>query len=468
MVHAHDQEQNISTKMVRASFGAVIGLDLHGFVDGWIGDLWGISRGWFLGMVFLGFLGVLWRLIPDLPAFAFAWVVGTAPIWVFPVALSGAWKSWLWYKRALYIATRKPVLLEVKMAREIVKSPRAMEMALAQLWFDAGETTFYHRVWKGQVRPYFSFEIASFGGDVRFYIWVWEPYRSALEAAMYAQYPEIELVEAEDYATKFEYDSEVHSVFCTDWRYEPKSDAYPIRTYVEFELDKDPKEEYKADPLAQPLEFLSSIKPDEQVWMQIIITMCKDVRRKPGGKWWETESRYEGMIKDEIDKIRRETVGDSEKEKWRSFVRIQQYRQTEQIRTMDRNMGKHPFNVGARAVYISSPEHFGPGGYMTTRWIWRPVGNAQWLNQMRPRRWHNPFDYPWQDLWDMRWDLHARRFFDCFRRRSHFYPPYSLPHNMMSTEVIATLWHPPSGGVRTPGVQRIPAKKAAPPPNLPM
>jgi len=131
-------------------------------------------------------------------------------------------------------------------------------------------------------------------------------------------------------------------------------------------------------------------------------------------------------------------------------------------------MGKHIFNVGSRGVYIADPASFGAAGYTSVRWIWRPMGNPQYLNQMRPRRWHNPFDYPYQDLWDMRFDLHARRFFDAYRRRSHFYAPWSLPHNMMSTEVIATLWHPPSGGILAPGLKRIPAKKVSPPANLPM
>ena len=95
------------------------------------------------------------------------------------------------------------------------------------------------------------------------------------------------------------------------------------------------------------------------------------------------------------------------------------------------------------------------------------MGNKVEWNQMRPRRWHTPFDYPYQDLWDLRWNLHARRFFDCYRRRAHFYSPYILPDNVMSTEVLATFWHPLSSAIASPGVERIPSKKAEPPSNLP-
>jgi len=86
-------------------------------------------------------------------------------------------------------------------------------------------------------------------------------------------------------------------------------------------------------------------------------------------------------------------------------------------------MGKLPFNVGARGVYIAPPEDFHASKYTGIRWLWRPIANPQWGNQMRPRRWSNAFDYPWQDLWDMRWNSQSRRFFDVFRRRSHFYTP---------------------------------------------
>jgi len=174
--------------------------------------------------------------------------------------------------------------------------------------------------------------------------------------------------------------------------------------------------------------------------------------------------------KDEIERIRLSAVGETPEEREEPFrrgLRVPQFRQSEQVKAIDRNMGKLPFNVGARGVYIAPPDTFNAASYTGIRWIWRPIANPQWGNQMRPRRWHNSFDYPWQDLWDMRWNNMAQRFFDCYRRRAHFYTPWVLPHNMMSVEALATLWHPPSSAIASPGLERIPAKKAEPPPNLP-
>jgi hypothetical protein len=293
-----------------------------------------------------------------------------------------------------------------------------------------------------------------------------------MESSLYSYYPELEIIEAEDYASKFHYDPDKHEVFATDWRLEPRNDAYPFRTYVDFELDKDPKEEYRVDPIAHVLERLSNLRPDEQGWLQIIFTMSKDNRRKKNGYWWETENRYEGLVKEEVDKLIRETspkdpADRTAEDAWKFAARVPRYRYTQTVQAMERNMGKHIFNVGVRGAYICDADKFASGGYTGVRWIWRPYGNVQYMNQLRPRRWANPFDYPWQDFKDIRWKLMNRRFFDAYRRRAYFYSPWIIPHNMMSTEMIATLWHPPSSAAVAPGLERIPAKKAEPPPNLP-
>ena len=469
MILEHEQKGQIGSADLRNIIAKTFGGDFHVFIEDVIGGYWGISRYLFLSILFVGLLSVLSLQIPNLPLFAVEWLIGTAPVWIPIVSVISAWNVWGWYTHALYISKIDATLLEVKIPRDLVRSPRAMENALSKLWTDSGETTFLNRVWQGQVRPFFSLEIASFGGDVHFYIWCWRGWRSVVESALYAYYPELEIVEAEDYAVKFRYDPAVHECFATDWRYEPRNDAYPIKTYVDFELDKDPKEEYKLDPFAQVLERLSTLKPTEQMWIQIIITMCRDVTHKEGTRWWQTAPRYETLLQGEVDKIRKESLGDpSEKgEEWRRFSRMQQFRQTELIRSIDRNLGKHPFNVGMRGVYIADLKNFGSPGYTGIRWIWRPFGNPQYANQLRPRRWGNAFDWPWQDLFDKRWIHHHQRFFDVYRRRSHFYTPWIFPHNMMSTEVLASIWHPPSRSISAPGLERISAKKAEPPINLP-
>ncbi|MBI5644986.1 hypothetical protein HY970_02700 [Candidatus Kaiserbacteria bacterium] len=460
--------------------------DLDEWVE-WMGD-WGLSRALMLWLLYIGLFFVLSEMVPNLWLFTFNWMVGTAPIWL-PAALwIAGWMTWVWYIQSLYLSGRKPILLEVKMPREITKSPRAMELVYTAFNLSSGETTFIHRGWKGQVRPFFSFEIASFGGEIHFYIWCWNNYKNTVEGTMYAQYPEVEIVEVEDYASKFQFDPDKHNCWGVEWplmsyikglNWTFKINAYPIRTYVDFELDKDPKEEFKVDPLAQVLEFMSNIKPYEQLWIQIIIRKCGKI----GGilKTQEQDNLWKDMVEKEVNKLRAqsatvpkdvaeavlEDMGESVDDP--SPIRGQarpSWKHQQMIQSMERNLGKYPFEVGTRGIYWTEKELHGPT-FTGFRWIWRAFGNPQYATHLRPRRWHCDFDYPWQDFHGLRWTNQTRRVHDAYRRRLFYHSPWILPTNILTNEVLASIWRPISSTIKTPGIERIPATKAEPPANLP-
>lgn len=443
--------------------------------DTWLDwfDGWGISRGGILIVSYFGLFGSAIYTTPEFLPLMFGWLAGTLPIWA-PIAALGAFsKLWMWYVQSLYAYKKEnPILLEVKMPKEIMKSPRAMELIYSNLWIRSAETTFIDRAWGGGHRPHFSFELVSFGGEVHFYIWTRKALRNVIESNMYAQYPEVELHEVEDYAEKFEYDPSKHGAFVTEYRLEPVRDgedgpyarqnAYPIKTYVDYELDQDPKEEFRVDPFAQVVEVLSSIQPYEQMWIQIIIRSHLDVKD------------WKGLVIHEIDRLRAESATLSEEaldhfdydEKRPPHPRPA-WRHQEMMKSMERNLGKLPFDLGGRAIYWAPKEKMNSATFTAMRWIWRPFANPHFMSMWRPRRYHNIFDYPWQDFRGLRDILFTRRGVDAFRRRSYFHSPWKVPYNVQSTEVLATLWHPPSGSVKSPGLQRLPSKKSEPPPNLP-
>jgi hypothetical protein len=451
---------------------------------------WGISRGTSCMILFAGLFWVLSLEIPHLALFTLTWLLGTAPIWL-PIGLLIAFRVvWIKYVQAHFLAGRKPVLLEMKVPRDISKSPRAMEVALTNLWISSGETTFIDRGWKGQVRPYFALEIASFGGDIHFYVWCWGNYRNFVEQAIYGQYPEVELYEVEDYASKFVLDPKKHWCFATDWRKEPpgnygeygsgfdRIDAFPLKTYIDYELDKDPKEEFKVDPLGTVLEFMGSLKPDEQIWVSLVIRRC--------GKYnifntKERDNEWRDMTKEEVEKVRTKAAlvpknvletemkkVDLDPEEDRPPQIRPSWMQNQLMQSMERNLSKLPFEFVGHGVYITTGEIRGPF-FTSVRWMWKPFGNPNFSSYLRPRRWHNPFDYPWQD-WNgyRRNTVMPERFLDCYRRRGGFHTPWIIPTNILTVEELATIWHPPSRTVEVPGLERIPATKAAPPANLPM
>lgn len=444
--------------------------------DAWIDliDGYGFSRALFLCIVYAGFLLVLSLQIPNLPLFAFGWIIGTAPIWLPIAMIIGYYHIWVWYVRSYYIFNLKTVLLEMKLPREITKSPRAMETAISQFWAYTGTTTFVYRIWLGQVQPWYSLEIASFGGEVHFYVWVWKLHQQNVEAALYSQYPEIELHEVEDYSQKFVYDPKTQTCHSMLWRLESSMkdryiDAYPIKTYIDLELDKDPKEEFKIDPLANVVEFLSSIKPTQQIWIQIILTGATKI-----GILVQREHDWKHKVEEEVQKVRRlaaifppESATQLSDYETR-FVRPRPtWTQEHQLETMQRNLGKWPFEVAMRGIFISPHAEVGRI-YWDLRWVWRAFANPQYMTQLRPRGWHTIMtDYPWQDLHDIRWEILTYRFIDAYRRRSAFYSPWQYPTNILTSEVLASIFHPPSSAIKAPGLRRISATKAPPPADLP-
>ncbi|MEN9561253.1 MAG: hypothetical protein RIQ56_526 [Candidatus Parcubacteria bacterium] len=441
----------------------------HGFLE-WIGE-WGVSRALTLWILFFGLYSILFFQVPNLIEFTAWWLIGTSPIWLPVMLFIGGLRAFLNYVRSAFLATRKPVLLEIKIPREITKSPRAMEQVIGALYVNSGQTTVIDRGWLGTVRPWFAFEVASFGGEVHFYAWCWGTYRRLLESAIYAHYPEVELIEVEDYASKFVYDPHVHKGFCGDYLYFGQGwpgDEYPIKSYIDFELDKDPKEEYKVEPLADMFEVLSSLKPHEQIWIQINIRCAIGngvFTPKSSGAAWTAR------VKKAVEQLRIEAAVFSEdthltEAQARSARPRGTWRHTEMMMAMERHLGKQPFEVGMRHIYLSSGEFHGPT-YTAVRWIWRALNSPNYFNYIRSRRGHNPWDYPWQDFRNWRWNLTTKRYIDAMRRRSFFYTPWETEAQVMSTEMIATLYHFPSSTVKAPGIQRIAAVKAAPPPNLP-
>jgi hypothetical protein len=451
---------------------------------------WGISRGLLLWVFYIGLLFVLRLEIPQLPLFAVEWLIGLAPIWL-PITLYYAgYAAWVWYIQSFYLAGRDPILLEMKVPRDVFKSPRAMELAIIPMNLSSGETTFINRGWQGGVRPFWSFEIASFGGEVHFYVWTWRGFRPLVESSIYSYYPEVELVEVEDYAAKFRFDPSIHDCYCTEWRKESFREAhvdgsvpsngsmdlnpYPIKTYVEFELDKDPKEEFKIDPLAETVEFFSSIRPEDQVWVQIAI---REAGRPSTHVFFGANDRQTHLekAKEQVRAVRVESVLVPNQREQQPDIDIGRgargaatVRHQRLVEAMDRNMDKYLFEVGIRGWIVSTKEvtsHY----YNGMRFMWRPMGDPNVSTWLRPRRWHPPFDYPWQDYKNLRWNLAARRFLDAYRRRLFFHSPWRTYEEPMilSGEEIATIWHPIARAIAAPGVQRLPAKKAEPPANLP-
>lgn len=395
------------------------------------------------------------------------WInAGIVMLYLLPIPLAiWFWKLYLLYIRTDYLASLNWLLLEIKLPEEVTKSPAAMEVVLAALHQTAAGNL-KDQYTEGKVRPWFSLELVSLGGTVHFYIYTQDRFKNAIESQIYSQYPTAEIYEVDDYTQFVPYGAtgSTWSIWGLEFQF-TKDDPYPIKTYVDYGLDKDPKEEYKVDPMTPMLELLGSLTPSEQMWIQIPIMATVD-RRKKAGTWFGKEGwkeQGEAEIKKIMEKYAKEEEGGK---KSVELPRVPKHEQ-DTIDAINRNISKYGFDCGIRMMYLAPDEHF-----VGTN-IPRMIGSlkqfgSQSLNGFKPLR-TTSFDYPWQDPFGGRVAMVKRQMFEAYRRRGYFYWPFKgLKFMVMNTEELATIYHFPGQVAETPTLDRIPSKRGEPPANLPL
>ncbi len=168
-------------------------------------------RAYFFRASAVGFVayGIWWQeMFAQIFLISAAWARELMPLWVPLLLIFVFVPLWLRYVRAGFFEKTGYVLLEIKLPREILRSPKAMELFFSGAVWSRGSVTYVDTFWDGKVGPWYSFEIASFGGDVKFFIWVWPKLRKIIETQIYAQYPTVEISEAPDYAARYPYGPE--------------------------------------------------------------------------------------------------------------------------------------------------------------------------------------------------------------------------------------------------------------------
>ena len=405
----------------------------------------------------------------------FSLVLFTAPIWMPPILVYFAFQRWVEMRRSDTIKGTDTVLLELRLPRDTLKTPLAMELIFANMHMGSGESTWYKKWWLGRIRAWWSVEIVSLGGQVRFFLWTRTGMRRGIESFFYAQYPGIELIEAEDYSRLFDPTAKENEMFGAEFRL-LKPDPYPIKTYTEYGLDRaGAKPEEQIDPLAQIIELMASLGPKEQLWLQIIFRQTKSEKfgskKSVDGKafTWKDEAT------ELIEKIRASTMKEGsyvdpvtgKVQKTQGFPNPSKG-QSEAMAAIEKNISKPGFDVGIRAIY-SAPKDAYQGsmiGFLLS--MFNPFNN-QAYNVLGPLSLFSAKfnDYPWEDRHGHHKAEEEKNITEYYRRRAYFHSPYIGPWMILSSEELATLFHVPSSSVATPSLPRIQSATSGAPSNLP-
>lgn len=401
---------------------------------------------------------------------------------------------WMHYIQADFISGITWTILEIVPPRDVLRSPKAMELFLTNALYHSSIKSGLELYWQGAVWFWFSLEIASIEGQVHFYIRVPSRVKELVEVQMYAQYPQAQVKEVDDYTLAVDEISPKSkwNLWGCEFAY-TRPDAYPIKTYVDFGLDKDPKEELKVDPISPVVELFSSIGKGEQMWSQIVITPSKKKYRTPG-TWfkthdWVKESEIE--LRKQLAEFtgQREVAGNPGK--YSKEIRAPGFMDN-LVKGAGQKFLKVGFDTGIRVCYVAKKENFNMNNRRNIRLIFRQYASP-YLNELT-RINSTQADafgvnfiaslFPLSSKKVMRL---ANRMLIEFREREFFHPPLRhkihLPwpispvifpnffhHHIMvmNTEEIATLWHLPGQILKTPALERIESKEASPPPNLPI
>jgi len=421
-------------------------------------------------------LDPLWKQV-------FGYVYLWYPIWLPILLLKIFLEMWLKYIRLAFIRNAGEVLLEIRIPKIIEKTPKAMELFFMAM-YETGSVDLVETYWDGKVRPWFSYEIVSLGGEIHFYVWTWKKYRNSFEAQLYAQYPTVEIVQVEDYTKKKVYDPPNNFMWGTHFILQ-KPDPYPIMTYIDYGLDKETEEEYKVDPLTTLIEYLGTMKKGEQVWIQILVQAYKIRGLKEGQLFKDRDWIKEGQA--EVNKIMKRHPSTKSTRQFTDIgypiVPTLTEWEKKQVEAIERSLDKRAFLCSIRMCYHSEREasHLKAASISGLLGTFRKPFNSNLLNGFKLDA------HSWTDLQDATKDFlflfglkkkmmeiyntkYAKWFIDAYRRRSFFYPPFrnwkSRPF-ILTTEELATIFHIPGQVLTTPTFERIPSKKVEPPANLP-
>lgn len=408
----------------------------------------------------------------QLPGQIIDFILFFIPFAIFYGLIVFIYKTWVDFAQTKFDAKQKKVLLRIYPPKLVTKTPLAMELFLNALYQKGGEATWYDKKVLGKKRAVFSLEIASHGGDVAFYIRTRTAMRREVETQIYAQYPGIEVVESEDYVDKVNLDE--CGAFGVEFEL-TGADPLPIKTYVDYGLDKSAEEEEKVDPITNTLELLGSLKRGENMWIQIITKAHVKEDQDPDS-WFGKIDNWQEDAKKMIKEIREKSAPQNA-DGTPGFPNPTKG-EIEKINAIERSVSKFGFDCGIRGMYIANKDVFEGTSIGTLINAFKQY-NSLSLNGFRPQN-HTGTDYPWQSWFGNPSIRMVKQMYEDYKNRSFFGSTFvginyfgfkkwkDRKKFILNTEELATIYHFPGQSANTPSLKRVQSRKGEAPENLPI
>ena len=390
---------------------------------------------------------------------------------------------WLNHIRTEFIKSLKWTVLEIKIPREVVKTPKAMEQFFTGIHATRKKLKFKDKYINGEVPVWHSLEIVGKNGSIHFFIRTQEKFRNVIESQIYAQYPQAEISEIEDYINEIppnipnkDFDASVTEVILT------KEDAYPIRTYPVFFEEKEAEE--RSDPIAGLFEFLNSLDLREHVGIQILISPAGDEWKDKGeelvggliGKKVKSSKRGGLVIEEAVGWINAFINGFTEfffggggetKVEEKRVDTVMEYLspgKKQVVEAIEKNIAKLGFQTIIRFIYWAPKDIFSKDKITSIASFFTQF-NTQNLNGFKPNR---KMARKFKIFKKSRETNQTRLLLWLYKKRKFPFKTFSSRGFVFNTEELATVFHIPSRFVDVERMAKIEAKKGGPPTGLPI
>ncbi len=387
------------------------------------------------------------------------------------------------------------IVLEIKLPKEQLKTPQAMEMVFNGIW-EPGDSNGWKESWLGlNTLDIVSFEIASIGGSIHFFFWVPEKYKPRVESHVYAHYPQAEVVPVPDYTRIIPFSNDTHKIMGFEYK-QSDADPIPIRTYKDMGLDKPSKEEEKMDPITQTLEVMASVGPRENMWVQFV---CRTHRtrypvaftsmserleevwkqKNPGYLFMNKMKDWEVELQKEVDKLKKEYTPPEAKEgkiQLMPMGGMLMPQDNDLLKRMSENASKPGFEVGMRQIYFAPEEYFDGRQSSNMGSAFKAYSASKPYNNLQPGLIPAANDKWWERDHAAAAKRVKEGLFKDYRDRTYFGACSTIPYFydkmyktfVLSTEEFATLYHFPGSVSQTPSFERLPSVTQDAPANLPI
>jgi hypothetical protein len=304
-------------------------------------------------------------------------------------------------------------------------------------------------------------------------------YRHLVEAHLFAQYPDVEIIEVPDYVNDVPrvIPNNQWNLWGSDLKY-TKNNAYPIKTYPNFEESVTGK---MIDPLAGLLEVMGKLGPNQKLWLQWIIRPTKpewaSINGKPildklKGRESKADGIFERLWNDIIDifsnlfkalhsPIEFDDKDDDDDDKQPLEFRLSPV-ERDVLKAVEENLGKPHYYVRPRYLYIGRRENYDSGIGVSAFFGAMKQFTDENMNGLKP---NSTKTTAYHIFIETRMRYLQHKLLRRYRDRSMDGEGGFL---VMSTEELATVFHFPDMNVLAPSLTRVEAKRGGAPSNLPI